>query len=400
MLDGTYTFTSYRETLISKGANSPPRVVSVATSRDRVVLKALTDVVHDVFPNSKTPMAQIKVARVIAAMRNPRHNTYVRVDIRNFYPSISHQALAKQLNRRIRKPEVTSLILRAIRTPTVPMASSRPNFSAARGVPQGLSLSNSLAEISMSNIDEKFGKDPDIAYFRYVDDILVLCDAEIASRIFGEVGASCRDAGLDPHPLSPGSKSKIGPVSEGFDFLGYQIDSRKVSVRSSSVRRFESSIVEQFTKYKHEMRSKKTEAEAQQARLALERRLNLMITGCVFENIPRGWIHYFSQLDDLVLIKRIDAFISRLTIRFKLPADFQLKSLMRSYWLIKHPDKQSQSYIPNFDRYSLQDKRDLLQSLFPKLSFHDLPHAELNRRFNVELRKIVSKLERDIRKFS
>lgn len=38
---GTYKFTAYKEKLISKGANSNPRQISIPTARDRITLRGL-----------------------------------------------------------------------------------------------------------------------------------------------------------------------------------------------------------------------------------------------------------------------------------------------------------------------------------------------------------------------
>ena len=40
---GTYKFTPYKEKLISKGATSNPRQISIPTARDRITLRALCE---------------------------------------------------------------------------------------------------------------------------------------------------------------------------------------------------------------------------------------------------------------------------------------------------------------------------------------------------------------------
>jgi len=43
-------------------------------------------------------------------------------------------------------------------------------------VPQGLSISNLLSSLYLGDIDTAFGEIPDIDYFRFVDDILIICE--------------------------------------------------------------------------------------------------------------------------------------------------------------------------------------------------------------------------------
>ncbi|HFT7187720.1 TPA: hypothetical protein ACGRRN_000126 [Enterobacter ludwigii] len=43
VFNGSYKFTAYKEKLISKGAHSFPRQISIPTVRDRITLRALCD---------------------------------------------------------------------------------------------------------------------------------------------------------------------------------------------------------------------------------------------------------------------------------------------------------------------------------------------------------------------
>lgn len=54
VMAGTYKFTSFKQKLISKGANSLPRVISIPTVRDRITLRVLCD-----FLNTSTPLRAI-----------------------------------------------------------------------------------------------------------------------------------------------------------------------------------------------------------------------------------------------------------------------------------------------------------------------------------------------------
>jgi RNA-directed DNA polymerase len=397
MRAGTYQFTSYREVVLSKGAKSLPRVVSIPTARDRVALKTLALVLVATFPEARTPMAQIRVSELSAALSRANFDTYVRVDVKNFYPSISHRAVNDQLRKRIRSRTVRHLISRAISTPTLPTRAPKPIHSVLEGVPQGLSVSNALAEIAMIDIDAFFQAEQNIEYFRYVDDILILCDSDNADGVLAEVSRRCSMIGLETHALGIVSKTQIGPLTSEFDYLGYLFGPNGVGVRASSVQRLESTIVQLFTAYKYEISKNASDLNwAKAAQDALEWRLNLVISGCVFDHIPRGWLHYFSQMDDWTLLSRLDAYVLSMKRRFKVPSDFQVKSFVRAHWHIKKPNSLSERYIPNFDKYSESQKRWLLGALFPDQNFKNLPLSELNRRFRAEVGRLVSMLERDV----
>ena len=47
---GTYNFSPYVEKLQSKGRGKNPRLISVSTIRDRIVLYILKEILHEIFP--------------------------------------------------------------------------------------------------------------------------------------------------------------------------------------------------------------------------------------------------------------------------------------------------------------------------------------------------------------
>ena len=397
MRNGTYEFTSYRELILSKGARSLPRVVSIPTARDRIVLKTLAQVLSELFPSARTPMAQIRVSQLADALSRKTLESYIRVDVKNFYPTISHRAIMGELHKKIRSQSIRHLIVRAISTLTVSSRASRPNQSSLVGVPQGLSISNILAEIAMTQVDARFHADPSIEYFRYVDDILILSRAADIARVLNDVEMQCRSIGLTIHPIGAGSKTQTGSLSESFDYLGYLFSPDGVSVRLSSINRLESTIVRLFTAYKYQLvkdpENKEWQAAAQEA---LQRRLDLVITGCVYDRIPRGWIHYFSQMNDLTLLSRLDAYVCQMKLRFGLMDGLKTKSFTRAYWHVTKPGLNSVKYIPNFDKYDEAEKRAFLSALFAHQRFYKLPAADLERRFRAEVTRLVSMLERDV----
>ncbi|WP_113718108.1 RNA-directed DNA polymerase [Arthrobacter dokdonensis] len=398
MRDGTYEFTSYREILISKGAQSRPRVVSVATARDRIALKALAGVIVEVFPEAKTPLAQVKVGELAFELKRTKFDSFVRIDVQNFYPSISHRAIQSRLERKLRQPRLRNLITRAISTPTVSVKSPRPNFSSIIGVPQGLPISNLLAEIAMADIDLALRGNIHATYFRYVDDILLLCNGVDAKSLFEDVKARCASIGLTVHDLKDGSKSEIGRLTDSFDYLGYKFSPRGVTVRRSSIHKLETTVIRLFTSYKYESARMSSPGWADKTAESLLRRLDLVIAGCVFENVPRGWIHYFSQMDDMTLLCRLDSYVSRLVVRFGLPAIFKPKSFVRAYWHVTKPNTSTRRYIPNFDRFTRADEESLLLALYPSMQtgvLDRLSTEELHRKFGSEVRKLVQMLDRD-----
>lgn len=184
---GNYKFTKYKLKLIGKGRGKAPREISIPTLRDKIALKALCSFLQSRFSESISfELPQIVVRKIKSELEKGNYNTFIKLDVSNFYPSIKHEELLKRLKRRVRDERILSLINSAIKTPTV----SRPSASdeaTSIGVPQGLSISNILAAIYLSNIDKALNSFDNIRYFRYVDDILILCDSESCNSLTEDV---------------------------------------------------------------------------------------------------------------------------------------------------------------------------------------------------------------------
>jgi len=123
---GTYQFTPYKEVLLPKGAGSLPRLVSLPSARDRIVLRALYELLVEAFPEAVSEIAQIKIASIIESMADFNFGEFIKVDVTQFYPSLNHVRLLDKIKTRIEEPEILLLIERAITTATVPASKAMP----------------------------------------------------------------------------------------------------------------------------------------------------------------------------------------------------------------------------------------------------------------------------------
>ncbi len=396
MRDGTLRFTQYRQLLLSKGANKVPRVISVPTVRDRIALRCLADVLLELFPDARGSIPQAKIDDVRVALASGRYDAYVRADIENFYPSIRHDIVERLLKRRIRKPELLRLIMAAIGTPTVPDGSPKKPRMETLGVPQGLAVSNVVAEIVAQTVDSQFLERREIAYFRFVDDVLILCQRPTAEALFTEVSKHCSEAGLTVHPLGAESKSSLGQIAQGFDYLGYVFIGSTVSVRQASITRLDSTLARVFTRYGRAVASASTPAAQNLALARCQWEVNLVASGCIYKGAQRGWVQYFRQTNDLTLLKRLDAKVDRYAKRFSLPPHFRPKRFIRTYWALKHSaDGRAARYVPDFDHYTVQEMRDFLVRI-EQLAANGWSNSDVEQRFFQIIDRRVSELEADI----
>ncbi len=402
--DGTYKFSQYKEKLISKGAGKYPRVISIPTYRDRITLRALCNVLKSTFKdNLNVKLPQHTVSELRTALAGCEFTHFIKLDVTNFYPSIDHDVLEAVLKRKIRKKEILHLIRAAIESPTVAYPDrSKPKEN--RGVPQGLSISNILAEIYLRRFDEWASKIDQVKYFRYVDDILILTNGD-PEELFEEVSACLRaDYRLKVHDLTTAGKSMAGQITDHFNFLGYDFKNMRASVKLDSIRRLESSLAKIFTTHKYRRAAAAATPDHAVRKAMLERarkifawRLNLRITGCLFDEVRRGWVFYFSQIDDesISQLHNLDKTINVLCKRFAFqPAKGELKSFVRSFHEAKRSNLTHQ-YIPNFDTASIDEQRQLLK-LYGMENVDTLTDVQVTRAFKRRIRRETSELEQDI----
>ncbi|HHH49875.1 MAG TPA: hypothetical protein ENK52_02725 [Saprospiraceae bacterium] len=245
--NGTYSFSQFREKLLSRGAERYPRVISIPTIRDKLVLKALFEILYSVY-GADSPFLHKIVNEVAKGVSKKGFDGVLRLDVKDFYPSIRHDLLMKLVSKKIRKKEVLHLISNAISQQTVSKASSKNKTYNTKGVPQGLSISNILANVYMQPIDRKYQGRTSLLYFRYVDDILILCDQKKTEKIKKEIINDCNRIGLVLHADDP-AKICTGKICSGFSYLGYVFNDSLVTVRKKSLDNLRESIIKILTNY-------------------------------------------------------------------------------------------------------------------------------------------------------
>jgi RNA-directed DNA polymerase len=240
--------------------------------------------------------------------------TYVAgCDVKKFYDTLHRDRLMRHLGDRITESRALNLIWHSICTPTVPVSARRRDYGSStsdEGVPQGLSTSNILAAIYVSEIDDAMRKFP-VRYYRYVDDVLIYgghMDVVKAQKSFID---RARRRGLSVHKVG-GGKSHLTKLREEFRYLGYVFRGRTVSVRPGSVENLLQSLAAKFSDFRHN-RSRRLERYKYLTPARLNEifllELNERITGAVRDNRRYGWIAYFSQITDLSLLHKLDSVV-------------------------------------------------------------------------------------------
>lgn len=378
---GSYKFTKYREKLISKGYGKYPRQLSIPSVRDRLVLRVLSNMLREEFSASNIPPPHVYIKECCEAISAARENSsFLRMDIKDFYPSVLHCKLKEILEKSAFPCFATSLIMESVSNPTGGVA--RPD----KGIPQGLSISNSLASAYLHEMDVKFERN--FFYRRYVDDILVISGSETVSGIYKEIATHLNEFGLSPHPLGTPGKSNESRLSDGAEYLGYVLRPGNISIRKSSIDRMFGNILKIITQIKYNKKN-------------LDRsifRLNLKITGCLVNGGRRGWMMFFSQSDDLSQIAYLDKFVADNLRSIGIdPSVNGVKRFLKSYHEIRYNIEKSK-YIPNFDAVEVKEKVRIISLLTGK-SVEELGSRsveEIEREYARVIAREVSDLEKDV----
>ena len=136
MIEGSYAFSKYKLKLLTKGRNKAPREISIPTVRDRIALRAMCNFLQDRFAESvKFTLPQDVIKDVKAHALSGDFDSYIKLDVSNFYPSIRHKNLRSQLRKRIRQDHILDMIFSAVTAPSV-LVSRKDDKPSEVGVPQ------------------------------------------------------------------------------------------------------------------------------------------------------------------------------------------------------------------------------------------------------------------------
>jgi len=404
-LNGTYKYSPFAEKLKLRGRNRKPRVISIPTMRDRIVLSLLKDYLHTVFSecvNRKLPNTYIKEIKDYFAVNSHPDICCYKVDIESFYDRIKHSRLMEIISQKIVSRSELLLIKRAIQTPSVPIGYNRNLLEEEKkkntlGVPQGLAISNILANIYMYPTDGKFEGNC-MKYFRYVDDMLFIVKKAEEEEIKSVVKEELDNIYLTINE----NKTLFFYATDQFDYLGYNFRLPIVSVKRATVENYLRSLSALFSLYlvkSHFAPSKSRKV----IRDIFISDVNEKITGAISKNRRYGWIFYFLEINDLSLLYGIDKIIrdkfcdriNEQTTRLEILKS--CKKLSKTYYCAKYD--LLGGYIHNYDVYDTIPKKIkfLVSKGIIKSSERSryLPE-EIERLFTKTVSKRLSSLEADV----
>ena len=244
----TYLPEAYLQIKIKKNKNEK-RILALATINDKIVQTAIKNRIESrletTFFDSSYAYREGRNAR--KAVNKVRHyiqagkNEWVaKCDIDNFFDTIPHKRLRKQLSPYVTDKYLMELIFSFVKMGYV--TQDKQWIERTGGVPQGAVLSPLLANLYLSPLDQRMN-DLNIPYVRYADDFVMLAPTEEQARQILDSTVDYIQNRLQLK-LNPGAFVKH--TQYGFKFLGVWITDKSVTLPSTKIEKIKAKIRKAF----------------------------------------------------------------------------------------------------------------------------------------------------------
>jgi hypothetical protein len=276
----------------------------VARIRDQLVLR----IVHETVcaAAQRHLGTSLKPPRTVEMIDNFRRDAaglsgpfVLRTDIQSFFESVPRNRVVDHAVNLVDEPMTKGLLLKwssYISGRPAWHSGQRSDF-ALSGLPPGISLSSSLAELYLVGLDKQAQQR--FRWFRYTDDILVLCESEAAAHAARE----WLNGAIDNLGLSISShKTKIERLQDGVPWLGLIHFSSETRAEPARVRRWLNRFVSMKRNAAVQVRTC-SDSESRKAVVAeFHRNLRREVRG-----LGNSRPHWYSRVDDDGLWKRLDS---------------------------------------------------------------------------------------------
>jgi group II intron reverse transcriptase/maturase len=217
---GRYSPSALRRIAIPK-AGGGQRLLSIPTVADRVVQRAVLNVLEPVFEKRFLPCSYgyrpgRSLRDAVAAIlrhRDARLTCVLSADIDDCFASLSHGRLIAFLREDIQDAGLLRLISRWLE-------SGQRDRRPERGIPLGMPLSPLCCNVYLHRLDEVLTRNG-WALVRYADDFIIQCasadQARTAQQVVSDTLAAL-DLRLEPR------KTHIASFARGFDYLGVHFE--------------------------------------------------------------------------------------------------------------------------------------------------------------------------------
>ncbi|WP_286818208.1 antiviral reverse transcriptase Drt3a [Desulfobacter sp. UBA2225] len=186
-----------------------------AKMEDAFAIKLLDRFVRRIYKVRQSDRNRI-VRQLITLLKDSGNYHVLRLDIKNCYETIPFEHLINKFEDDLILAPNCIKLLNDIHSDL------RSNHNMY-GLPRGLSISPTLAELYLESLDKKVASHPNVIYTaRYVDDLIILTPAGMEGNVKDDITAFMNERGLSLNNDTDKYYSGSSQSAE-FDYLGYSI---------------------------------------------------------------------------------------------------------------------------------------------------------------------------------
>lgn len=243
LIDETYVFGGYISFLVYEPKE---RIVHAPHFKDKIVQLAINNILKEVFvprfihdsyacmDGRGTHKCADRISHFLrkAKWEYGEDAYIVKGDVSKFFYSIDREVLKKLLGRKIKCTKTTRLLFKIIDSADVldPL-----------GLPLGNTISQLSANIYLNELDQYCKRQLSLKYYiRYMDDFIIITkDKDTANRVLKLI-YEFTEAKL--HLKLNQNKTKIFPINQGVNSIGYKIHATHRLLRNDSKRKIKRKV--------------------------------------------------------------------------------------------------------------------------------------------------------------